>query len=178
MRPPIPLEDQHEVFVLMKEMLPGLDKALVDELAADYLLAALICIDFEDLNYVLIRPGPFVSGTSRVSSAADFKDTAEQLLKRLLEESFPTAPPSGALIVIRAFPGLSFDLFNESLARLTEILHDATECFLGYFFDPEGTEGKIRIYLTGEVDVRASGALGDRQCHLPEAIPSFLKDQQ
>ncbi|HLO63565.1 MAG TPA: hypothetical protein VK165_11465 [Azonexus sp.] len=136
----------------MEEMLPGLDKALVNELTADYLLEALICIDFDDLNYVLIRPGPSVAGKLRVSSAADFQSTSEQLLKQLLEKRAIAAPPSGVLVFVRLCPGMHINQVLENLVCLTETLPEATECFFGCFFDPDAKETKIQICLAGKVD--------------------------
>lgn len=151
-RPPIPIEEHPEILALMEEMLPGIDKELVDEITADYVLEALICIDFDDLNYVLIRPGPFVTSKSQVLSAADFQSTAEQLLKQLLEKRTTTAPPSGVLIFVRLFPGMHFNQVHENLVGLREALPEGTECFFGCFFDPDGKEARIQICLAGEVD--------------------------
>lgn len=155
MRPAIPIEERNEVHGIMEEMLPGLDKALVDELAADYILEALICIDLADLNYVLIRPGPFVSGALRGVSAVDFQENAEKLLKNLLAKHPAAGPPSGALIIFRLFPGLKFKQVGEVLSCLAGLLHEATEHFVGCFFDPDGTEAKIRICLVGDADLRS-----------------------
>lgn len=177
MRAPIPLEEHHEVFRLMEEMLPGLDSALVEELATDYLLEALICIDFDDLNYFLIRPGPFLSGAAQVSSAADFKKTAEQLLNKLLEKRLTNVAPSGVLIIVRSFSGLPFKQFMEDLTCVKTLLPEATECLFGYFYDPDGTEVKIRICLTGQTNIReARTPVPASDCY--EDIPSFLISYQ
>lgn len=152
MRPPIPVEEHHEVLVSLQEMLPGLEKAVFDDLAADYLLEAVVCIDDYDLNYILIRPGPFVSGEVTATSAGDLTYAAERLMGELLDERATQQPPSGALIVVRAPKSLHFRQFSEIFLSLKAKLHEETECFSGYFIDPDATEAKIRICLSGAAD--------------------------
>lgn len=173
MRPPIPIENQCEIFALIKEKLPGIDSSLVDELTADYLLESLIGINCDDLNHVLIRPGLFLSGASKISSVPDFMNAAEQLLTKLLEQRLTNMAPSGFLITVRSYTGLQFNHVGKLITRMKELLPEETECFFGCFYDPDGTEAKIRIYLTGEANIREtpeSEAPFDRH----EDIPSFL----
>ncbi|RKT58070.1 hypothetical protein DFR40_2011 [Azonexus fungiphilus] len=144
----------------MEEALPGIDSALVEEFATDFLLEAFICIDFDDLNYVLIRPGQFLSGVSQASPAADFKNSANKLLNNLLEKRVACGAPSGVLVMVRSSTGLIFSQFVEYAKYIKKLLPEATECFFGFFYDPDGANVKIRICLAGEVEIRDSPPIG------------------
>ena len=113
-----PIEEHQEVFDLLAEALPGLDKVLVEELATDYLLETLVCIGPWDFNHVLIRPGPFVTGAETVASVDDLPAQAEQLMDDLLAARSTKLPPSGMLMVVTSPPTLGFRKFSEFFSRL------------------------------------------------------------
>lgn len=150
MRPPIPIEEHQEVFELLAEALPGLDKVLVEELATDYLLEALVCIDPWDFNHVLIRPGPFVTGAATVASVDDLPAQAEQLMDDLLAARSTKLPPSGMLLVVTSPPTLRFRRFSEIFSRLKAKLPEGSEPLGGFFLDRENSKAKVRICLSGE----------------------------
>ncbi len=152
MRPPIPVEDHGEVFRLMAEMLPSIDIELVEELARNYLLEAIVCLDFEDINYALIRPGLLLTGVSIANSASEFKKHAYKLIDDLLAKRLVNGAPSAALILVCFSPVLLFENLVDYINYVKENLPGATECFFGIFYAPDGAEVKTRIFLTGETD--------------------------
>lgn len=148
MREAIPPEDHDEAARWIREALPFLDKDVLDELTADYLLAATICIDIEDLRCALAGRTRIRTQVTYDVDVAEISDTTVEFVQRALVHQGNECPPRAIVVLFRTPPHLKLTQLFEVIKRLQSLFDEEQILLLyGDFIDLDATHAKIRVFV-------------------------------
>ena len=143
----------HKELLALLDRYPQIDRTLLEELAADWLLDAQVDIDFEDIRVILDKPGRLVCALEEIDRIDEVLDSLERLVIVMLPDDCSESSPLGALLVVRSSTWIDLSKITEMMKKFRSCLRNLTDSAFAFYIDPKVQSITLRVVLSGVVQI-------------------------